>query len=201
VFCPFATTAEDASEVAGTVGEVLGRAPVSDEGLGPDSDVELSDTWTEGAALEAAVDDTAGAPNDAVSPSVDAVGAGSSDEPFSEDGEPVAVVDKYRLGPNNFVPFPGPDSIPSSDFAAGGAVAVAAVEFTTVDGTVEAAVDGAASVDRSVDGAVDGAAAGAAAVDGAAAVEAAGAAAGVMLCLATTELYCCISITAASSNT
>ena len=133
------------------------------------------------------MDDTAGAPNDAVSPSVDAVGAGSSDEPFSEDGEPVAVVDKYRLGPNNFVPFPGPDSIPSSDFAAGGAVAVAAVEFTTVDGTVEAAVDGAASVDG--------------AVDGAAAVEAAGAAAGVMLCLATTELYCCISITAASSNT
>ena len=133
------------------------------------------------------MDDTAGAPNDAVSPSVDAVGAGSSDEPFSEDGEPVAVVDKYRLGPNNFVPFPGPDSIPSSDFAAGGAVAVAAVEFTTVDGTGEAAVDGAASVDG--------------AVDGAAAVEAAGAAAGVMLCLATTELYCCISITAASSNT
>ena len=142
------------------------------------------------------MDDTAGAPNDAVSPSVDAVGAGSSDEPFSEDGEPVAVVDKYRLGPNNFVPFPGPDSIPSSDFAAGGAVAVAAVEFTTVDGTVEAAVDGAAA-------AADGAAAvdGVAAVDGAAAVEAAGAAAGVMLCLATTELYCCISITAASSNT
>ena len=135
------------------------------------------------------MDDTAGAPNDAVSPSVDAVGAGSSDEPFSEDGEPVAVVDKYRLGPNNFVPFPGP----SSDFAAGGAVAVAAVEFTTVDGTVEAAVDGAASVDGAVDGA--------AAVDGTAAVEAAGAAAGVMLCLATTELYCCISITAASSNT
>ena len=149
------------------------------------------------------MDDTAGAPNDAVSPSVDAVGAGSSDEPFSEDGEPVAVVDKYRLGPNNFVPFPGPDSVPSSDFAAGGAVAVAAVEFTTVDGTVEAAVDGAASVDGAVDGAaaVGGAAAVDGAVDGAAAVEAAGAAAGVMLCLATTELYCCISITAASSNT
>ena len=142
------------------------------------------------------MDDTAGAPNDAVSPSVDAVGAGSSEGAFSEDGEPVAVVDKYRLGPNNFVPFPGPDSIPSSDFAAGGAVAVATVEFTTVDGTVEAAVDGAAA-------AADGAAAvdGVAAVDGAAAVEAAGAAAGVMLCLATTELYCCISITAASSNT
>ena len=163
----------------------------------------MLDTWFEGAALEAAVDDTAGAPPDGASPSVaDVVGAGPGVGAFSVDGEPAAAVDKYRLGPNNFVPFPGPDSIPSSVFAAGGAVAVAAVELTTVDGTEEAAVDGAASVEAAVDGAVvvDGAVDGAAAVDGAEAAGA-GAAAGVMLCLATTELYCCISITAASSNT
>ena len=51
----------------------------------PAPDVELSDTWTEDAALEAAVDDTAEDPNDAVSPSVDVVGAGSSEGAFSED--------------------------------------------------------------------------------------------------------------------
>ena len=94
----------------------------------PDPEVELLDTWFEGAALEAAVDDTAGAPPDGASPSVaDVVGAGPGVGAFSVDGEPAAAVDKYRLGPNNSVPFPGPDSIPSSVFAAGGAVAVAAV--------------------------------------------------------------------------
>lgn len=47
MFCPFATTAEDASEVAGTVGEVLGRAPVSDEGLDPEiSHGEQRNRWT-----------------------------------------------------------------------------------------------------------------------------------------------------------